>query len=87
MDRLCKKKKIMLTEFNVHRILFCCIITAVKFNEDKYYTNKYYSKIGGMDLKQLNEMEMELLISINFDLFIESKVYDKYYRNLSADTE
>lgn len=83
MDRLCKKKKIMLTEFNVHRILFCCIIIAVKFNEDKYYTNKYYSKIGGMDLKQLNEME--LLISINFDLFIESKVYDKYYRNLSAD--
>ena len=85
MDRLCKKKKIMLTEFNVHRILFCCIIIAVKFNEDKYYTNKYYSKIGGMDLKQLNEME--LLISINFDLFIESKVYDKYYRNLSADIE
>ena len=40
-----------------------------------------------MDLKQLNEMEMELLISINFDLFIESKVYDKYYRNLSADIE
>ena len=87
MDRLCKKKKIMLTEFNVHRIFFCCIIIAVKFNEDKYYTNKYYSKIGGMDLKQLNEMEMELLISINFDLFIESKVYDKYYRNLSADIE
>ena len=87
MDRLCKKKKIMLTEFNVHKILFCCIIIAVKFNEDKYYTNKYYSKIGGMDLKHLNEMEMELLISINFDLFIESKVYDKYYRNLSADIE
>ena len=87
MDRLCKKKKIILTEFNVHRILFCCVIITVKFNEDKYYTNKYYSKIGGMDLKQLNEMEMELLISINFDLFIESKVYDKYYRNLSADIE
>ena len=80
IDRLCKKKKIILTEFNVHRIVFCCIIIAVKFNEDKYY-----SKIGGMDLKQLNEMEMELLISINFDLFIESKVYDKYYRNLCAD--
>ena len=87
MDRLCKKKKIMLTEFNVHRILFCCIIIAVKFNADKYYTSKCYSKNGGMDLKQLNEMEMELLISINFDLFIESKVYDKYYRNLSADIE
>ena len=71
IDRLCKKKKIVLTEFKVHRILFCCIIIAVKFNEDKYYTNRYYSKIGGMDLRQLNEMEMELLLNINFDLYIE----------------
>lgn len=85
IDRLCKKKKIVLTEFNVHRILFCCIIIAVKFNEDKYYTNRYYSKIGGMDLRQLNEMEMELLLNINFDLYIEDKVYDKYYRNLCRD--
>ena len=50
---------------------FVAIIIAVKFNEDKYYTNRYYSKIGGMDLRQLNEMEMELLLNINFDLYIE----------------
>ena len=64
---------------------FGAIIIAVKFNEDKYYTNRYYSKIGGMDLRQLNEMEMELLLNINFDLYIEDKVYDKYYRNLCRD--
>ena len=50
---------------------FVAIIIEVKFNEDKYYTNRYYSKIGGMDLRQLNEMEMELLLNINFDLYIE----------------
>ena len=38
-----------------------------------------------MDLRQLNEMEMELLLNINFDLYIEDKVYDKYYRNLCRD--
>ena len=62
-----------------------CIEFYFVFNEDKYYTNRYYSKIGGMDLRQLNEMEMELLLNINFDLYIEDKVYDKYYRNLCRD--
>ena len=71
LSELFYNDKIVLTEFNVHRILFCCIIIAVKFNKDKYYTNRYYSKIGGMDLRQLNEMEMELLLNINFDLYIE----------------
>lgn len=82
IDRLCSKKKIILTEFNVHRILFSSILIAIKFNEDKYFSNKYYSKIGGMELKQLNEMEMEFLVEINFHMLIENKLFEKYKRNL-----
>lgn len=84
IDRLCKKKKIILTEFNVHRILFSSLLISIKFNEDKYFTNKYYSKIGGMGLKQLNDMEMEFLVNINFDMFVEPRFYEKYERNLSV---
>lgn len=83
IDRFCKKKKVILTEFNVHRILFSSLLISIKFNEDKYFTNKYYSKIGGMDLRQLNDMEMEFLININFDMFVEPKFYEKYEKNLS----
>ena len=74
IDRMCTKNNIILTEFNVHRILFSSILIAIKFNEDKFFTNKYYSKIGGMELKQLNEMEMEFLVAINFHMFIENKL-------------
>lgn len=58
IDRICKNNKILLTEFNVHRFLFSAIIIAIKNNEDKYYSNLYYAKIGGLELKKLNKLEM-----------------------------
>ena len=87
IDRMCTKNNIILTEFNVHRILCSSILIAIKFNEDKFFTNKYYSKIGGMELKQLNEMEMEFLVAINFHMFIENKLFEKYKRNLYIQSE
>ena len=78
IDRPRKNNKIFLTEFNVQRILFSAIILAIKYNEDKYYSNLYYAKIGGLKLKKLNKLEMKFLVGISFKLFIDSKDYEKY---------
>lgn len=78
IDRPRKNNKIFLTEFNVQRILFSVIILAIKYNEDKYYSNLYYAKIGGLKLKKLNKFEMKFLVGISFKLFIDSKDYEKY---------
>ena len=77
-DRFCKNNKIFLTEFNVQWILFSAIIIAIKYNEDKYYSDLYYTKIGGLKLKKLNKLEMKFLIWISFKLFIDLKDYEKY---------
>ena len=63
-------------------MFFGSVVVATKFNEDKYYSNSYYAKIGGMELEQLNEVEMEFVIGINFDLFVEAKIFDKYESTL-----
>lgn len=83
IDRLCKRQKIVLTEYNVHRIIMSSLLISIKYNEDKYYTNIFYAKIGGLDLKQLNLIETEFLIGINFDLFLDNKLFEKYEKTLS----
>lgn len=82
IDRFCKKQNVLLTDFNVHRILFASIVIAIKYIEDKFYSNKYYCKIGGMDLDILNEMEMKFLIGIGFDLYVEEKFFHIYKSRL-----
>jgi len=61
IDRMCEINNIYLMQGNIHRIVFTCIILAIKYNEDDYYTNNYYSKVGGIIVKEFNLLEYELL--------------------------
>ena len=78
IDRLCKKNKMIVTEYNSHRLLFGASLIAIKYNEDKFYSNVYYAKIGGLDITQLNTLELEFAMGINFDLFVDNKTFEKY---------
>ena len=56
---------------------------AIKYNEDDYYSNKYYARVGGISLCELNELEYYLLILLEFDVFIDEEVYEKYENQLN----
>lgn len=87
LDRYCKKQKIILTIFNVHRLISISIIVAIKLLEDKYFTNKYYSKICGIDLSLLNQLEYEFICGLNFNLYIEKNFYYKYQNLLLSNKD
>jgi len=54
------------------------LIVAIKFMEDKYYKNDYYAKVGGITVKELNKLEIEFLLMINFKLFVELEVFNQF---------
>ena len=78
IDKICDNASIILTEYNVHKILFVSILLAIKYNEDTFYDNKYYSKIAGVPLKELKSMEYEYIKLINFDLYVNKAIFEKY---------
>ena len=83
IDRICKKKGIVLSKYNIHRLIFTAILIAIKYNEDIIYDNLYYSKIGGVTKKELLILENEFLKLIDFNLFVSNKMYQKYYDYLN----
>jgi hypothetical protein len=87
LDRYCKKQKIILTIFNVHRLISISIIVAIKLLEDKYFTNKYYSKICGIDFSLFNQLEYEFICGLNFNLYIEKNFYYKYQNLLLSNKD
>ena len=82
LDRYLKMNKIILTEFNVHRMFFSSLLLDIKYNEDNFYTNKFYSNVSGLKCSELNKLELKFVTEIKFDLFVDKNLYEKYKNNL-----
>ena len=78
IDRLCQEANITLTYYNIHRILFISILLSIKYNEDKYYENRYYADIAGVTLKELNRLEYKYVKMIHFQFYVNDKVLKNY---------
>ena len=78
LDKICDTASIILTEYNVHRLLFISILIAIKYNEDLVFELDCYSKIAGMTKKEINKLEYEFLKLINFEVFVHKKIFEKY---------
>jgi hypothetical protein len=59
-------------------LVLSAVLAAIKFNEDDFYSNQYYSKVGGVSLQEINGLESEFLKLIGFSLWIEIEEFEKY---------
>ena len=78
IDKFCETSKINLNKKNIHKIFLTSIIVAIKYNEDEYFTNNYYAKVGGILQKELFNLEYMFLTLLNFNIFIDEKIYNNY---------
>ena len=80
IDRFCEMNSVLLTAYNIHRILFVSVLISVKYNEDIFYDNVFYAELGGVSLKELNTIENTFIDMINFTLYVDSTIYEKYVK-------
>ena len=82
IDRICELSNIILTPFNIHRLICTSVIIAIKYNEDIIYENSFYADIFGIDSEELILLELKFLELINFNLFIHTKQFNQYQNYL-----
>ena len=82
-DRMCTTSGIILNPHNIHRIILGCLLLAIKYNEDLYYTNEQYAKVGGVSVQELNDLELYSIQFLNFNLFISEDIYEKYIQYIT----
>ena len=46
-------------------------MVSAKFYDDFYYKNEFYAKIGGINKKDINSLELELMNTFDFAVFIQ----------------
>ncbi|KAI9190731.1 uncharacterized protein BJ171DRAFT_433867, partial [Polychytrium aggregatum] len=57
------------------RLLVCALMLSMKVLMDNTYTNRTWVKVSKIPLKEINIMEMELLVQLHFDLFVSEYEY------------
>jgi hypothetical protein len=79
LDRLITaNKNCHITPYNVHRLLITSVLLAAKARDDTYYSNAYYSAIGGISNAEINKLEGTFLVLVDFNLFVSPETYDQY---------
>jgi hypothetical protein len=51
---------------------------ASKFTSDIFYANSRYAKVGGIPLRELNQLELEFLFLIDFQLHVKLEDLQEY---------
>lgn len=91
IDRLiCAHSDLNVDKFCIHRLVLTGTAIAAKFFDDKYYKNSYYAKVGGVSLPEMNRLESEFLVLVDFQLFVKPEQYEEYTTmlfNHFGDTE
>lgn len=54
------------------------MIIAIKYNEDDYFANEFYAKVGGVSKSEMDRLEYSFLNLSQFNLFVNEEVFDKY---------
>ena len=78
IDRLSDISSIILTPYNIHRIVFVAVLLAIKYNEDICFGFDFYSKIAGIPIKELKRLEIEFVYLIKFKFYIDKNDFEKY---------
>ena len=71
-------KDFVLTEKNIHKVFFLCMMEVQKFYNDANFTNKNFAKLCGMSTEELLELELKFLDFIDYNMNILDDDYFKY---------
>ena len=82
IDKICHFYKINLNYYNIHKIFLASFITSIKYHEDEIYSIKLYAKVGGVSHKEIINLEYEFMKLIQFRLFVNEDLFNKYKSNL-----
>ena len=78
IDRVSETSSVILTPYNVHRLIFVSLLTAIKYNEDVCFGFNFYANVAGVSVKELKKLERDFLDLLKFKLYVKDEEFEKY---------
>ncbi|GAM22223.1 hypothetical protein SAMD00019534_053980, partial [Acytostelium subglobosum LB1] len=87
IDRLISECGLIVNSFNIHRILITTLVISTKYLDDIFYNNEYYSQVGGIQLREMNHLELDFLKMLNFGAVCPDPVFEEYQSEIEQCRE
>ncbi|KAF0911585.1 hypothetical protein E2562_011207 [Oryza meyeriana var. granulata] len=71
--------------YSVHRLLIASVMVAAKFMDDIHYNNAYFARVGGVEVAEMNGLELELLFALRFRLNVTPATFATYCAALEGE--
>lgn len=68
----------VMDSYNIHRLIISGITVSSKFFSDIFYKNLRYAKVGGLPLDELDYLELQFLLLLDFKLMISVEDMQNY---------
>ncbi|KYQ94417.1 cyclin-related 2 family protein [Tieghemostelium lacteum] len=79
LDRVIEQNpQIKLSYLNIHRLFMASVLVASKYHNDKSLNNRYYAQVGGVNLTEMNLLEIKFLILVDWNLLITTDTFNTY---------
>ncbi|RKP14459.1 cyclin-domain-containing protein, partial [Piptocephalis cylindrospora] len=83
IDRFCAHHPhFALSSLTVHRFLCASVVVGCKAWNDIYSTNGHYARVGGVNLVEVNALELELLFGLSWQVISSDAILQEYYTQL-----
>jgi hypothetical protein len=79
-----KKPKVMGQIGSEYRLMTVALMLGNKFLDDNTYTNKTWSEVTNIPLKELHGLEVEFLSHLKYDLFTSKERWEDWHGTLST---
>lgn len=75
----------LINDGSIHRLFLSSFVIASKYCEDDAYGNDIYAKIGGINKRELQRLELAFLDCIKFNLNVNHEEYDEQLKRVSKN--
>ncbi|KAL2808191.1 cyclin-domain-containing protein [Aspergillus granulosus] len=84
IDRLCALyPAFTVSSLTIHRFLITSATVASKGLSDSFWTNKTYSRVGGISMTELALLELEFLFRVEWRIVPQPEILNDYYQSLA----
>ena len=84
IDRMCKYSKTTIIYNNIFQLVLTSLLIAIKYNEEKNFSFKYFASLGGITASELKILEKKFLYLINYNLYVDQKLFEKYNEDINS---
>ncbi|KAJ1852112.1 cyclin-like protein interacting with PHO85 [Coemansia sp. RSA 1822] len=71
--------------YSIHRLVITAVTIGSKWFSDVFFTNSRYAKVGGLSVAELNNLELQFLSIIDFDLNVRPETLQAMGTDLFAN--